>query len=183
MPPAQTATATTEKQQRFLQLLDPVHDDLVRFANAMTRNRDEARDVASETVLLAFEHRSALREPSAFKSYLFTIARRLCRRRWLREKLFSPLDFRKVEDVRDTGSARDVSADVHFLYVALEKLPAAQRETVIMFEISGLSLEEICEVQGGTLSGVKSRLRRGRLKLAQLLGATVAPERQDERLP
>jgi len=41
---------------------------------------------------------------------------------------------------------------------------------VILFEISGLSLQEIVEIQGGSLSGVKSRIVRGRERLAVLLG-------------
>lgn len=43
------------------------------------------------------------------------------------------------------------------------------KETVILFEISGLSLEEIKKIQGGTISGVKSRLKRGRETLEILM--------------
>jgi DNA-directed RNA polymerase specialized sigma24 family protein len=35
----------------------------------------------------------------------------------------------------------------------------------VLFEISGFPLEEIRQLQGGTLSGVKSRLKRGREQL------------------
>lgn len=59
--------------------------------------------------------------------------------------------------------------DVEILYKALDKLPEKMKTTVIMYEISGLSLEEIREIQGGTLSGVKSRLVRGRTMLKEIL--------------
>jgi RNA polymerase sigma-70 factor (ECF subfamily) len=52
---------------------------------------------------------------------------------------------------------------------ALARLPEKQREAVILFEISGFSLAEIREIQGGSLSGVKSRIVRGRDNLANLL--------------
>ena len=62
--------------------------------------------------------------------------------------------------------------EVVLLYRALDELSASQREAVVLFEISGLSLEEVREIQGGSLSGVKSRISRGRQRLAELLGAT-----------
>ena len=43
-------------------------------------------------------------------------------------------------------------------------------KALTLFEISGLSLEEIREIQGGSLPGVKSRVQRGRKKLAEIMG-------------
>jgi len=48
---------------------------------------------------------------------------------------------------------------------ALEGLKPVQREAVVLHEIEGFSVEEIAEMQGVTLSAVKSRLTRGREKL------------------
>jgi len=45
------------------------------------------------------------------------------------------------------------------------KLPDKQREAIVLFELSGFSIEEIRELQGGTISGVKMRLKRGRNQL------------------
>jgi RNA polymerase sigma-70 factor (ECF subfamily) len=69
----------------------------------------------------------------------------------------------------ETGSPTDAGYDVEVLYSLLEKLPPRQRECVVLFELSGFSLEEIRQVQGGTLSGVKSRLKRGREQLRRWL--------------
>jgi RNA polymerase sigma-70 factor (ECF subfamily) len=57
------------------------------------------------------------------------------------------------------------------LHAALGRLPGTQREAIVLFELAGLSLEDVREVQGGSLSGVKSRIVRGRRRLAELLGA------------
>lgn len=153
-----------------MQMLDPVHDRLARFAHALTRNRDEARDLVCETLLAAYEHYEELNTPSAFASWLFTIARRIYRHQYRRGKLFGEYNERHAESIHDNGTAPDVAADVRLLHEALARLPESQREAVIMFEISGLTLEEIQQVQGGSLSGVKSRVARGRQKLAELLG-------------
>src|SRR6185503_12654695 len=116
-------------------------------------------------------HFGSLREERAFKSYLYTTATRLVHRRHERKKRFGPIDAAVLETLHATGPAPDAQIDVELLYQALEHLPEAMREAVVLFEISGLSLLEIREVQGGSLSGVKSRIARGREKLAELLGA------------
>ena len=51
----------------------------------------------------------------------------------------------------------------------LGKLPPKQKEALVLYEITGLTLKEIREIQGGTLSGVKSRLKRGRNSLSELM--------------
>jgi RNA polymerase sigma-70 factor, ECF subfamily len=162
-------TNAERRQERFLELLRPVHDRLENFALAMARDAEEAKDLVSETVLRAYEHFDELRTPAAFAGYLLTIASRLQKRGWWRRRIFEVFDMERAEAIPDLGSAPDSRIDVDALYAALARLPEAQRETVVLFEITGLSLEEIQQVQGGSLSGVKSRLVRGRERLAQLL--------------
>lgn len=158
-----------ETRERFLRLLLPVRDRLMQFARAMTRNREEADDLVSDTILAALERFDDLRSPAAFLGYLFTIAVRIHKRRRWRERLFGSYDEEYAESIPSNATAPDISADVAMLYKALDQLPERQRETVVLFELSDLSLEEIRAIQGGSLSGVKSRLVRGREKLAQIL--------------
>jgi len=157
------------KQEEFLALYSPVNDRLARFARAMTRCPDEARDLVGETVLQAYENFDTLRDKAAFLSFIFTIARRIYLRKKWRERFFGRYDDAAAEQIPDGNCCHETRADVRLLYAALDKLPHKQKEAVILFEISGFSLWEIQEMQGGTLSGVKSRLKRGRSRLAELL--------------
>jgi RNA polymerase sigma-70 factor (ECF subfamily) len=61
------------------------------------------------------------------------------------------------------------SYDLELLLASLKKLSTSQREAIVLFEISGLSLKEIQEIQGGSISGVKSRLTRARDNLRRLI--------------
>ncbi len=63
------------------------------------------------------------------------------------------------------ASVPDAGPDVEVLNSLLAKLPSKQRESIVLFELSGFSFDEIRQLQGGTLSGVKSRLKRGREQL------------------
>ncbi|MDT3739174.1 MAG: RNA polymerase sigma factor [Candidatus Kapabacteria bacterium] len=159
----------SEKKTEFLKLYNEVHPNLLRFARAMTKSRDEGRDLASETILIAYERFDKVKSRQAFLSYLFSIATRIHKRRRWRLRFFGEYDEIKAGQLVAQISSPDVGPDVEILYQALDKLPVKMKETVILFEISGLNLEEICEIQGGSLSGVKSRLVRGRAMLKEIL--------------
>ncbi len=70
----------TEKQQRFMKLFQPAQPRLQRFVLAMTRDAERAKDIVSETILIAFQRFETLRHDEAFLSFLFTIATRVARR-------------------------------------------------------------------------------------------------------
>ena len=53
---------------------------------------------------------------------------------------------------------------------ALAMLPAEQRRAVLLHHLQGVSLERLAEEEGVALGTVKSRLHRGRARLAALLG-------------
>jgi RNA polymerase sigma-70 factor, ECF subfamily len=175
MTTTEPATARDgERQRRFMALLDPVHASLNRFARMMSRDREEARDLINETLLVAYERFDSLGDERAFLSFLFTIAHRSCMRSQRRRRLFGALSLGAASRLTAGTTPPDVSADVAALHAAFAKLPAVQREAVALYELSGLSLEEIRTIQGGTLSGVKARVARGRRRLAALLGVSEA---------
>lgn len=172
--------ASTEKQQRFMDLLQPVYDGLYRFIYALTRNRDKADDLMSETILQAYERFETVRDQQAFFSFVLTIAKRIHKRREWRARLFI-FDNDTLDHTYGSASSPETATDTELMLQALDSLPAKQREALILFEISGFSIEEICAVQGGSLSGVKSRLARGRQKLAALLGHTEVQEKAERQ--
>ena len=149
-----------DRQERFLALLLPVRNRLVHFARAMTRHREEADDLVGDTILAALERFDQIRGHEAFLSYLFTIAVRIHRRRRWRGRLFGSYNEEQAATIPDRGSSPDRAADVAMLHKALAKLPERQREALVLFEISDLTLEEIRVVQGGSLSGGKARIVR-----------------------
>lgn len=162
-----------------MQLYGPLRPRLERFVSAMANDREETRDLVAETTLSAYERFDTLRDEKAFLSWLFTIASRLCKKRNLRERWYGDYDEEQTRRIPDSGTSPDVSADVALLHRALAKLPQEQREAVILFEIADLALKEICEIQGTTLSAVKSRVTRGRQRLAKLLGVTEDQSAED----
>jgi RNA polymerase sigma-70 factor (ECF subfamily) len=160
-----------QRKARFMELFLPVRDRLHRFARAMARTAEDADDLVSETVLAAFEGFDTIRDQKAFLSFLLTIAVRRHRSTIGRRKFFGEYDEGTAGSIPHPGPAPDAAAESAMLHAALGRLPGTQREAIVLFELAGLSLEDVREVQGGSLSGVKSRIVRGRRRLAELLGA------------
>ncbi len=171
---------TDPRQREFLDLLEPVHDRLSRYAMAVTRDAMDAEDLVSATVLKAYEQFDRGRPMDLFLHYLITIASRLHKRKRYRERNHVSFDKEHAESRQDTSPLPDEAAELRLVMDALDTLPEKMRETVVLYEVSDLSLEAIREIQGGSLSGVKARLGRGREQLAKALGVTL-PERTLER--
>lgn len=157
------------QQEEFLALLDLHHDAFVRYVRAMTRDSEQARDIVAETLLIALERFHTLREPASFLFFLIAIARRLFWRSGRWGRLFLRLEDKHEDLAIDAAAAPDLQPDLRLLHECISRLPARQREALALFELAGLRLEEIRDLQGGSLSGVKSRVARARKRLAAQL--------------
>jgi len=150
-------------------LYRPVHDRLARYVHSMVWNREDARDIIADTVLKAYESFEKLEHHEAFLYLLFGIASRLSKRRGRRIKIWAPYDNEYAENISDNNADATRNIEINLLYKALSKLSQSQREAVSLFDISGFTLTEIQKIQGGSLSGVKSRIVRGREALTRIL--------------
>jgi RNA polymerase sigma-70 factor (ECF subfamily) len=150
----------------FWDLLEIERERVWQLSYALTGSYDEACDLASETFLAAYKSFPTLRDTVAFRKFLSTIVIRLHRRKRWRARIFSPLDEAENSWYEMNNES---SYDLDLLLASLKKLPVLQRETIVLFEISGLSLNEIKEIQGGSISGVKSRLTRARENLKRFI--------------
>jgi RNA polymerase sigma-70 factor (ECF subfamily) len=153
----------------FLVLLEPVHDSLARYALVVTKNREDAEDLINDTLLAAFEQFDKLKEPDKFLHLLLRIASRLWMRR--RPRLRRSVELRiEHSDKHTIQPTAEAQAELRLAIDALDTLSPKLKETIVLFDVLDLSHEEIRKIQGGTLSGVKSRIRRGRAELSKKLG-------------
>ena len=154
------------KQEEFLALYEPVHERFERFCRARVYGNMEYRDLMNESLLVAFEKYDTLRSKDAFLSFLFGISVRVLSNHHKKKK---ELRFTGTEDgfVPDQNDGTD--PDIHFLYQGLAMLNDAQRECLLLFEISGFNIKEIAEIQSVSEDAVKQRLKRGRDRLRKIL--------------
>ncbi len=162
----------------FWNLVESERHNLWRLARGLTRSYDEACDLMSDTWVTAYRSFPKLRDTSSFRAFASMIAVRLHRRRRWRARLFVPLSEANESSYELSSES---SHDLGVLLTALNRLPLREREAIVLFEITGLSLKEIQSIQGITLSGVKSRLARARRNLRTMV-ADANPD-ASESLP
>ena len=154
-------------QEQFLKLYEPQHESFARFCHARAYGLMEAEDLISESVLVALEKFETLRDKEAFLSFLFSIASNILKKKNRRLKFKGDYHENQVRFIVDESIDAATRIDVSVLYDAIGELPKAQKEAIILFEISGFSINEIAKIQSSKVSAVKQRLKRGRENLAK----------------
>jgi RNA polymerase sigma-70 factor (ECF subfamily) len=158
----------TNQQTEFMALYEPLHKRLSNYCRSMARNRADADDLLSDTVLAAYEQFEKLENRDRFAGYLFTIASNLFKKQLRRKKFSGKYDEKEALLMEDLGIDAETRTELSIVMQKMELLPNLQREALILFHISDIALEEIRNIQGGSLSAVKQRIKRGRERLMQL---------------
>jgi RNA polymerase sigma factor (sigma-70 family) len=158
----------------FDQVVLPHLDAAYNLARWLTRNGHDAEDVVQEAFLRALRFFGGFHGVNG-RAWLLAIVRNTCYD-WLRRNRPSEVPASFDEELH---SAVDQSptpedlvmerADQLRLREALESLPLAWREVLILRELEGLSYKEIAEVAGIKMGTVMSRLARARAALQQQL--------------
>jgi len=153
-----------------------LHDQLIAnapmlrtFALSLCGNIDGAEDLVQETLLRALTHIDSFEPGTNMPAWLVTILRNRFREEYRKRQ-------REVEDVDGYYAETLVShpeqtgrLEFEELRAALVKLPAEQREALILVGASDFSYDEAAAVRGCAAGTIKSRVHRGRMQLAELL--------------
>jgi RNA polymerase sigma-70 factor (ECF subfamily) len=152
----------------FDELISRWHEPLWRYLRRLASSDDAARDLAQDTWLRVFRGLARLREPAKLRPWLFGIARNVAMDRLRAQYAVGlPADVNAEELPADDN----VNLDEEFatLEAGLEKLPIVERETLTLFYLRELSLEEIAGLVEVPVGTVKSRLFRARRMLRRVL--------------
>ncbi|WP_457090389.1 sigma-70 family RNA polymerase sigma factor [Microvirga sp. P5_D2] len=140
------------------------------FAISLTHDVDRAEDLVQSTLLKACDRRNRFEPGTCLQAWLFTILKNNSYTEHRKRK-------REVEDIEGACAARLIvlpdqlsGLELQDLSQALSKLPAWQREVLLLVGAEGLSYEEIGARQHVTVGTIKSRVNRARHHLAEILG-------------
>jgi RNA polymerase sigma-70 factor (ECF subfamily) len=147
---------------------------LYRFVYRMLPRQEDARDICQETFLRVLKKAHSFRQGSRFSTWLYQIALNLCRDQMRRRRRWRLVldEAREIDDRVDqlplgNSNGADPSQGVERREVneavthALRKIPAEQREVLILKEYEGLKFKEIAEILDCPESTVKSRMYYG----------------------
>jgi RNA polymerase sigma factor (sigma-70 family) len=170
-----------DKLARFEQVILPHLDAAYNLARWLTRNEDDAKDMAQEAYLRAFKFFDAFRGVDG-RAWLLTIVRNTCYT-WLQQNRAHDITTMFDEEIHsadsDTSNPATLvlqSADHEILRQALDELPVEFREVVVLRDLEDFSYKEIAEIANIPAGTVMSRLARARERLKQVLSNRLKKE-------
>ena len=141
----------------------------------VTGSYEDAKDLAQETFIKAYEKLDHFKMGARFFPWLYTIGYNHARNFVQRGKPFwqsSDEDFENNSGLDYPSQQEErVLAQIDFLriYQALDQLPVDYREAVILHYHEGLSMEDIAMALQLSVSGAKMRVHRGIKKLKEII--------------
>lgn len=153
----------------FLKYYEPVHNQFYKYCRAISGNTEDAEDLIQDTILNVLERLDKIKDLSVFKSYVFSVASNLHKMKQRRNKFKANFNEEEINQIVAFGQNQEHYTEFKIVYEKILSLPSKTSETLILYHISDLSIEEIQKIQGGSLSAVRSRLQRGREKVISLL--------------
>src|SRR3954465_3664314 len=176
-------------QQAFRKLVERYQRRVVQLALGMTKDADEAMDIAQETFVRVHRYLPSFKGDSSFFTWTYRIAMNLCldaqRRKGRVERVdLEQGDEGEIEAAMDPPSAAVAGPQRQALNdelrgkieEALSGLSENHRAILLLREIEGLSYEELAKVLGIRKGTVMSRLFHARLKMQNKLREYLGDE-------
>ena len=163
----------------FQELIRPHLDSVRRFVFSLSSNWQDADDIAQEALLKAFRAFGTFDGRSSLSTWLYTVARTAAID-WHRSRLGqagqreNPLPSAHPAALLQQDEACSQQQDCSRLWQAIQRLDERNRVPLVLFEVEGLSYDEIAELEGVPVGTIRSRLSRARAELREQL-ADVHP--------
>lgn len=161
------------------------HEDRIfALALRMTGDRADALDATQDTFISAFKQAGRFRGESQFSTWLYRVGINACNdllRKRSRTPRPSSDEMPMGEPAGGQGVAEGVALRIDIAR-ALAQLPDDYREAVALHDLGGVPYEEIAEMTGVAIGTVKSRISRGRKRLAALLEQPAGDAASKEEL-
>ena len=149
----------------FNELYEQYAPDVYRFAFWLSGNAADADDLTSETFVRAWVGAGRDIQTETIKAYLFTIARNLYLKQKQKENRYLTLEATLVDEQSNPERALAVKQELQKVWSVLVDLPEIDRAAFILRVQYELPYAEISRVLQLSLSAVKVKVHRTRLKL------------------
>ncbi len=170
-------------QGAFDQLLAPYRQRLLRLIAQVVHNPEDSEDVLQETILRAYRGIRNFRGDSAFYTWLFRIALNTAKafvtsRLHRNDLQTDSVDASEAMDMPERESDYVTPLDIleakelaEVVGIALAHLPKEHRAAITMYEIDGLTYQQIADAMVCPIGTVRSRISNARL----VIGSCIEP--------
>ncbi|MGO9228212.1 MAG: RNA polymerase sigma factor [Bryobacteraceae bacterium] len=173
--------------EAFDRFVEHFRAKVFQYSRLMCGHREDAEEVAQDTLLKVFESFDQIREPERIRQWVFRIAKNACLMK-RRKSIFAPARELSLDEFLPAVSGSGVEKKIQIadwsglpddqllkremkdvLEAAIAELPPAYRSVILLRDMEELSTAETAEILDVTADVVKTRLHRGRLALRQKL--------------
>jgi len=162
-------TGTPDTREAFNRLLGELRPKLHRYCARMTGSVVDGEDVVQDALVKAIEAFSQSGSIADPEAWLFRIAHNAAldflRHRARHHAAHADKDLEMIVDPVTPINDRQIAAASLWTFM---RLPVVQRSSVILMDVLGYSLQEICAIIESSLPSVKAALHRGRTRLREL---------------
>lgn len=173
--------------EAFNQLVLRYQDMIFNLALRILGDKDSADDITQNTFLTAYLNLPRFRNGS-FRSWIYRIATNACYDEYRQHKRYPLLSIEnedlveeKLVPLSDFSNARVLPETeyerrelAHIIQKALDRLDVDQRLVVVLVDQQDFDYQEAAQVLGIPIGTVKSRLARARMRLHELLRASIS---------
>ncbi|WP_026893778.1 sigma-70 family RNA polymerase sigma factor [Clostridiisalibacter paucivorans] len=165
----------------FEKLIEKHEKRAYNIALKMLKNPDDAMDVSQEALIKVYRYIKGFNEKSSFSTWLYRIVVNTCidylrKNKERHYSLDNPINTSEGEIKRevadDTSSPEkelEKTLNKELIHSSINKLEDIHKTVIILRDIEGFSYEEIAKILDCSLGTVKSRIKRGRDNLKQII--------------
>lgn len=151
----------------FRNIVERFHGRLGYYVRRICDDPHTADDVLQNVWLTVFEKLATLRDPGAFSTWLYRVARTAAL-----QTLRSQPKWESIDDpvaTADDGAADLGDFDAAEIHAGLASLAPIHREVLVLRWVEAMTYEEIAAVIGRPVGTVRSRIHHGRRELRSYL--------------
>ena len=154
------------KETVFTSLYDAYWEKIVKLCLAYTGNYEQAKDLAQESFLKAWQHIEKFRDESTIATWIYRIAVNTCLTHLRSSKRMSPTNLTEVKEFQLSSGVED-NEKIRLLYKMISQLPELER-LLITLVLEEVPYEEISEILNISQGNLRVRIHRVKQSLIQL---------------
>ena len=157
------------QQEQFKQEVLPLRKKLLRYAQRMLSDVEEAEDIIQEVYLKLWNIRGELQSYDSIVALSSRITKNLCinRLRVLSRSQESLDELVVTDDEPEPDVRLEQKDSVEYVMRLIDCLPKLQQAILRMRHVDGFEIEEIAELTGSNADAIRVNLSRARKKVRE----------------
>ena len=152
-----------EQQDKYLRsILDKHGNRILRLAYSYVHNMEDSEEILQDVLIKLLNSAPVFESSEHEKAWILRVTANLSKNR---------IEYNKLRDTDELNEelVAEKKEDLSFIWEAVRSLPENYREVIHLFYEEGYSTDEIADLLGESGANIRTRLKRARTKLKEIL--------------